>query len=177
MLTAVSHCTGHLNRNRVVSFEMFALNPKGSLLEARVHRQDSRRGFIPAPSPPAQMRPQLFAVGTFRCKYNVGPSKLISVAILVAPLSRRERSGWNSDTAVSRLGAHCTLKKLKRKEKVLIAFPPPTEPISYGLSSGSLLFSENQPNGTPYPSPLWSSLRNSQCTTQGSVFPGLGFAL
>ena len=59
----------------------------------------------------------------------------------------------------------------------MIVFPPLTEPISYGLYSGSLLFSENQPNGTPNPSPLGSSLRNSQWTNRGSVFPGLGFSL
>lgn len=66
--------------------------------------------------------------------------------------------------------------KEKRKKKFLIAVPPPTEPISYGLSLGSMPFSGNQPDGTPNPSPPGGSLRNSPCTYQESVFPGLDFS-
>lgn len=99
-------------------------------------RTESRRGFIQAPSAPAQRLPQLFVAGTFRCKYSVGHSMLISVVILLAPLSRRESTG--TPMLLCNMQCHSSapaaLEKERKKEKSLIAFPPPTEPISYGLS-------------------------------------------
>jgi len=72
---------------------------------------------------------------------------------------------------------HLKKKRKKDRKKVFIAFPPPTEPISYGLSRSLVLFSKNQPHGTPNPSPPCTSQRNSQWTNQGRVFPGSDFFL
>ena len=133
------------------------------------------------PSPPAQMLPQLFVAGTFRCKCDAGHWMLISVAFLLGPLSRRASA--RTPILLHNMPCHgsvpTALKKKRKKDrkKVLIAFPPPTEPISYGLSRSLVLFSKNQPHGTPNLSPPGTSQRNSQWTNQGRVFPGSDFFL
>lgn len=55
-------------------------------------RTHSLRRFIQVPSP-AQMLPQRLVAGTFKCKCNASHWMLISVAILFAPLTRREQAG------------------------------------------------------------------------------------
>ena len=167
--------------------KMLILTPEGSLLEARaVHvltqessdRTRSPGRFMQVPSPPAQMLPQLCMAGTFRCKCDAGHWMLISVAFLVGPLSRRALA--RTPILLHNMPCHgsapTALKKKKRKnkqrKKVLIAFPPPTEPISYGLSRSLALFSKNQPHGTSKPSlrVLLKEIHNGQ--TKGVSFPG-----
>lgn len=100
-------------------------------------------------------------------------------SLVLCPGEHRPEHQYHCTTC--RVTALCLLhlkkKRKKDRKKVLIAFPPPTEPISYGLSRSLVLFSKNQPHGTPNPSPPCTSQRNSQWTNQGRVFPGSDFFL
>lgn len=108
-------------------------------------------GIYSSLSPASQMLPQLFVAGTLRCKYNVGPWLLISVAILTTPLSRSELAG--TSILPCNMQRHVTsLRLLHFKKKSLDRISLSTGLISYGFFfSPSLLFSEKQPNGTPDP--------------------------
>ena len=100
-------------------------------------------------------------------------------SLVLCPGEHRPEHQYHCTTC--RVTALCLLhlkkKRKKDRKKVFIAFPPPTEPISYGLSRSLVLFSKNQPHGTPNPSPPCTSQRNSQWTNQGRVFPGSDFFL
>lgn len=133
-------------------------------------RTHSLRRFIQVPSP-AQMLPRLLVAGTFKCKCNASHWMLISVAILFAPLTRREQAGTPMLLRTQSVTALCLLH-LKKKKQVLLAFPPPTEPISYGLSPRySAKINHMAPPAPP------TALRNSQWANQGRVFLGSDFSL